>query len=137
MSKTLIILKPDCMEKGLAGEVIGRFERAGFAIKACKMTRLSEEILRDHYAHLVQFPFFPSIVEFMRSRPVIIMVLEGPDAVVRVREMLGPTDCRLAPKGTIRGDLGTDKSLNICHASDSDESASAEIARFFAMGEVY
>ena len=60
MSKTLIILKPDCMEKGLAGEVIGRFERAGFAIKACKMTRLSEEILRDHYAHLVQFPFFPS-----------------------------------------------------------------------------
>ncbi len=137
MKKTLIILKPDCMEKNLAGEVLNRFAQAGFTLKACKMMRLSEPLLREHYAHLTQLDVFPLIVEFMSSRPVVVAVLEGENAIARVREMAGPTDSTLAPKGTIRGDLGTDKRRNILHASDSPESAAAEMKRFFKADEIF
>jgi len=135
--KTLVILKPDCLNQGAAGTVLERFERAGFAIIACKMTRLTTALLREHYAHLAHMPFFPEIEKFMGSRPVIIVVLQGDRAVDRVRELLGPTDSAKAPKGTIRGDLGTDKMANICHASDSPGAAAAEIQRFFAANEVF
>lgn len=137
MEKTLIILKPDCLNKKLAGEVLSRFEKAGLEIVACKMVVLSEALLRDHYAHIASRPFFPEIQNFMSSRPVIIAVLQGLNAVGRVRSLLGPTDSNAAAPGTIRGDMGTDKMLNIAHASDSTEAAAAEIARFFAPGEVY
>lgn len=137
MQKTLILLKPDCVLGGHCGEVIGRFESAGFKIRACKMLTLSDDILHQHYAHVADKPFFPEIVTFMQSSPVIGLVLEGDDAVNRVRDMLGPTDSTQAEKGTIRGDLGKDKMVNVVHASDSDDSAAAEIERFFGSSELF
>jgi nucleoside-diphosphate kinase len=137
MQKTLILLKPDCLEKGLAGSVIARFEQAGFALRGCKMIQLRPEVLREHYAHVADKPFYPEIENFMASRPVIALALEGERAIERVRELLGPTDSRKAEKGTIRGDFGTDVMRNIAHASDSPEAAAAELRRFFGHGEVF
>jgi len=137
MQKTLIILKPDCMEKNLVGEVFKRFAQEGLVLKACKMTRLSESVLREHYAHLTHLSVFPEIVEFMSERPVMVAVLEGKGAIARVRTLAGPTDSKAAAKGTIRGDLGEDKRRNVMHASDSSASAAAEMARFFAPEEIF
>lgn len=137
MEMTVILLKPDCCQKQLAGEVIGRFERAGLKVRACKMMRLSTELLREHYAHLTHLPFFPEIVQFMQSSPVIALALEGENCVARVREMLGPTDSTKAAKGTIRGDLGLDKMRNIAHASDSPATAAVELKRFFKDKELF
>ena len=133
---TVILLKPDCYEKALAGEVIGRFLKAGLSIRACKMMRLTNDLLREHYSHLVDLPFFPEIVEFMQSAPVVAVALSGENAISRVRDLLGPTDSTKADKGTIRGDLGEDMMVNCAHASDPPESAAAELKRFFADGEV-
>lgn len=137
MEKTLIILKPDCMERNLIGTVLSRFAASGFQIRACKMMQLSHKLLTIHYAHLADKPFFPEIEKFMSSRPVMILVLEAPNAVVKMRDLLGPTDSTIAPKGTIRGDLGTTKMLNIAHASDSPQAAEEEIERFFKPEEVF
>jgi nucleoside-diphosphate kinase len=137
MQRTLIILKPDCMEKRHAGYVLDRFERAGFSIVGCKMIRLTPAILRDHYAHVADKPFYPEIERFMGSRPVIVLALQGENVVQKVRDLLGPTDSRKAAKGTIRGDYGTDMMKNVVHASDSDENAKSELARFFTAGELY
>jgi nucleoside-diphosphate kinase len=137
MTNTLIILKPDCMAKKLAGSVVDRFEKAGFEIIGAKMIRLTPEILRDHYAHVASKPFYPEIEQFMGSLPVIVLALRGQDAVARVRDLLGPTDSRKAPKGTIRGDFGTDMMTNVVHASDSDDNARIELARFFRPGELF
>jgi nucleoside-diphosphate kinase len=137
MEKTLIIFKPDCMEKREVGNVLDRFERAGFSIIGCKMTLLSPKILREHYAHVADLPFYPEIEKFMSSRPVIVMALQGHSVVAKVRDLLGPTDSRKAPKGTIRGDFGTEMMKNVVHASDSVENAKAEIARFFSPGETF
>ena len=131
MQETLIILKPDCMSGKMAGEVITRFERAGFSIVASKVTQFDSKILREHYAHVADKPFFPEIEAFMSSHAVMPMLLAGENAVARVRELLGPTNSKEAPKGTIRGDLGTDMMRNVVHASDSLEAASVEKARFF------
>ena len=131
MEETLIIPKPDCMEKRIAGEVITRFENAGFDIVASKVTQLDGPILREHYAHVADMPFFPEIEAFMSSCPVMPMILRGENVIAQVRELLGPTNSKEAPKGTIRGDLGTDMMRNVVHASDSPESAAAEKARFF------
>ncbi len=136
METTLVLLKPDAVQKGLVGAVVTRFETAGLVIKGCKMMRLSEAVLREHYAHLVSFPFFPEILGFMQSSPVVALALSGENAVIRVRDLVGPTDSTKAPKGTIRGDLGEDKMRNLVHASDSVENAAAELKRFFAPGEV-
>jgi nucleoside-diphosphate kinase len=137
MEKTLIIFKPDCMEKREVGNVLDRFERAGFSIIGCKMTKLSPEILKEHYAHVAKLPFYPEIEAFMSSRPVIVMALQGASVVAKVRDLLGPTDSRKAPKGTIRGDFGTEMMKNVVHASDSVENARTEIARFFAPSEIF
>ncbi|MDR1458022.1 MAG: nucleoside-diphosphate kinase [Puniceicoccales bacterium] len=137
IENTLVILKPDCMEKKLSGTVIDRVQQAGLKIVACKMMGLHSELLRDHYSHLVNFSFFPEIVEFMSSSPVIILVLQGNDGIKKVRDLLGPTDSSQAPKGTIRGDFGQDKMRNIAHASDSAESAQKEIKRFFSEFELF
>ncbi len=131
MEQTLIILKPDCMNKKLAGEVISRFEKAGFEIVDAKVDQLSPEILKDHYAHVADKPFYPEIEDFMSSRRLLFLILEGENVVERVRNLLGPTDSKAAAPGTIRGDLGTDKMVNVAHASDSPETAKAEVARFF------
>jgi nucleoside-diphosphate kinase len=137
MEKTLIIFKPDCIEKRHVGNVLDRFEKAGFSIVACKMTQLTPKILREHYAHVAALPFYPEIEAFMSSRPVIVIALQGQSVVSKVRDLLGPTDSRKAPKGTIRGDFGTEMMMNVVHASDSVENAKTELARFFAPGEVF
>jgi nucleoside-diphosphate kinase len=133
---TLVLLKPDCVTKSLAGETIKRFEGAELQIIGCKMQHLSSETLREHYAHIADKPFYPEVEGFMQSAPVIAMALRGEDAIARVRDLVGPTDSTVAAKGTIRGDLGEDKMRNIVHASDSVEAAEAELKRFFAAGEV-
>lgn len=137
MEKTLIILKPDCMQSNLAGKVLDRLLSEGFSLKACKMMQLTEPLLRNHYAHLADKPFFPEIQNFMSSCPVIVAVFAGDNIISRVRDLLGPTDSTKAEKGTIRGDYGTDKMLNIAHASDGPEAAKAEIARFFRPEELF
>ncbi len=134
---TLILLKPDCVTKMLCGEVIKRFEAEGFKIRATKMLKMSDALLQEHYAHISDKPFFPSVVEFMTSSPIIAIALEGEDVIARVRDLLGPTDSTKADPGTIRGDLGVDTQNNVCHASDSSESASAELQRFFSEGEIF
>ncbi len=136
MEKTLIIFKPDCMEKHHVGNVLDRFEKAGFEIVACKLTRLSPAVLREHYAHVADKPFYPEIEKFMSSRPVLVMALAGDSVVSRVRDLLGPTDSRKAPKGTIRGDFGTEMMKNVVHASDSVDNAKSELARFFSPAEI-
>ena len=131
IERSLILLKPDCLDGKHAGEVISRFEKAGFEIRAAKLITLTDELLKEHYAHIADRPFFPEIVEFMSSRPVLALVLEGEDAVAAIRDLLGPTDSTQATAGTIRGDLGTTSMKNICHASDSVEAAEVEEKRFF------
>lgn len=119
-----------------------RFEEAGLRIAACKMMHLSPEILREHYAHIADKPFYPEVEDFMRQSPVIALILEGDNVVDSVREMLGVTDCLEAAPGTIRAELGSkedgkSKMCNIAHASDSAEAAEAEIKRFFDADEVF
>jgi len=137
MQKTFVIFKPDCMAQRHVGEVLARFEAAGFDVVGCKFSRLSPELLREHYAHVADKPFYPEIEAFMSQRPVIMMALQGENIVARVRDLLGPTDSKKADKGTIRGDFGTDMMTNVVHASDSDENAKAELARFFRSEELF
>ena len=137
MEQTLVILKPSAIERGLIGEVITRIQNKGLIITGLKMMQLDEAILREHYAHLVDRPFFPSIVESMTASPVICMVLKGVDAVSVFRKMTGSTNGRNAEPGTLRGDFCMSGQANIVHASDSVENAKIEIARFFKPEEVY
>ena len=135
MEKTLILFKPDCMNKKLMGSVLSRFEAAGFSVAGCKMMQLDSAILREHYAHIADRPFFPEIETFMASEPVVAMILEGENVIDSVRELLGPTDSTQAPAGTIRGDYGETVMINVVHASDSPEAAEAEIKRFFSVSD--
>ena len=138
---TLILFKPDALDKRIVGTVLERFEQEGFRIRAMRMMRLSDELLAEHYAHIADKPFFPEVRSFMQETPVIAMVLEGQDVITKVRDLLGPTDSKEAAPGTIRGDFGDKgadaKMRNVCHASDSPETAIAEVHRFFHEGEVY
>ena len=137
MEESLVLLKPDCLEGRKCGEVLKRFEEAGFAVFGVKMMRLSDEVLREHYAHLTDLPFFPEIQGFMQSSPVVAIALRGDSAIGRIREMVGPTDSTVADKGTIRGDFGQDKMQNVVHASDSVENGQVELKRFFAEDELF
>ena len=137
MEESLVLLKPDCLEGRKCGEVLKRFEEAGFEVYGMKMIRLSDEILQEHYAHLTDLPFFPEIQGFMQSSPVVAIALRGENAIAHIREMVGPTDSTVADKGTIRGDFGQDKMQNVVHASDSVENGQAELKRFFADGELF
>ena len=132
MERTLILLKPDCLENKVAGQVISRFEDQNYAIVAARMIQLDDALLSVHYSHVAHLPFFPEIAAFMSSRPVLAMILEGENVIQGVRDLLGPTDSTTAPKGTIRGDLGTDRMRNVVHASDSPDNAQVEIERFFS-----
>lgn len=134
---TLILFKPDCVEKRHVGEVLKRYEYEGFAIRGIKMMSLSNELLQEHYAHVADKPFFPEIVAFMQKTPVIALALEGDNAIARIRDLLGPTNSQEAAAGTIRGDFGVDMMVNVCHASDSPENAAIEVKRFFGEGEVF
>ncbi len=135
--KTLIIIKPDALNRSLVGEIISRFERKGLKIVGIKMVQLTDEILKEHYAHLADKPFFPRIAKFMKSWPVIVIVLEGLEAVESVRLITGDTLGRKADAGTIRGDFSMSIQANIVHASDSLENAQKEIARFFSENELF
>jgi len=135
--RTLIIIKPDAMEKKLAGEVLSRFEKRGLKIVAARLLLFDKNLCDEHYSHLKGKPFFPSLVSFMTSSPVLCAVLEGENAVQVVREMCGPTDSQKASKGTIRGDYGTDVQANTIHASDSKETAETEVGRFFKPDELF
>jgi nucleoside-diphosphate kinase len=137
MQTTLILFKPDCVTKGHCGDVLQRFEKAGFRIRGCKMMRLSKELLREHYAHIAAKPFFPEVETFMQSSPVIALALEADGVIEKVRALAGPTDAKKAAPGTIRGDFGVDVMVNIVHASDSLETARAELARFFRPDELF
>jgi len=142
MQQTLILLKPDAVSQKVCGKVITRFEEAGFSIRACKMIQLTPELLREHYAHIADKPFFPEVEDFMGSTPVIAMVLEGDDIINQMRDMLGVTDCNQAAEGTIRAmygnkEEGKSKMYNIAHASDSPEAAEAEVKRFFREDELF
>lgn len=137
MEKTLIILKPSAIQRGLSGQILDRFLRKGLVIAGIKMMQLDEAILREHYAHLVNRPFFPTLVHSMMATPVIVMCLEGKDVVSCVRAMTGATNCRAAAPGTIRGDMGMSGQENIIHASDTPENAAIEIKRFFRDGEIF
>ena len=137
MEQTLVIFKPSAIERGLVGEIVARFERKGLIISAMKMMNLSEELLREHYAHLTDKPFFPEILSSMTASPVIVMILSGKEAISVVRLMTGATNGRQAAPGTIRGDFSMSNQENIVHASSSAEDAAAEIKRFFSPGEIY
>jgi nucleoside-diphosphate kinase len=137
MQRTFVIFKPDCMAQRHVGDVLSRFESAGFTVVGCKMGKLSSAKLREHYAHVADKPFYPEIEAFMSSRPVIMMALEGDNIVQQVRDLLGPTDSRKAAKGTIRGDFGTEMMKNVVHASDSVDNAKIELARFFKADELF
>lgn len=136
MEQTLVILKPSCVARGLIGEVISRIEKKGIIITAMKMMQLDEKILREHYSHLVDRPFFPELAASMMATPVVCMVLKGVDVVSVFRMMTGVTNGRKAAPGTLRGDLCMSGQANIIHASDSVENAEIEIKRFFRPDEV-
>lgn len=131
IEKTYIMLKPDCIKRGLMGEVISRIEKKGYKIVDANMMRLDETVLREHYAHIVDKPFFPEIVEYMTSGPVLAMIVEGESAVKGMRILMGPTKFEEAAAGTIRGDFAFCTTENLIHGSDSAENAEIEINRFF------
>ena len=137
MEQTLVIIKPSAIHRGLIGDIITRFQRKGLIITGMKMMQLDETILREHYAHLVDRPFFPSLLESMMATPVIVMCIEGNDAVEVVRLMTGATNGRKALPGTIRGDFSMSGQDNIIHASDSVENGQIELARFFKPEEIF
>ncbi len=140
--KTLILLKPDCVRKNLSGVILQRFLAEGFRLRGLKMIQLNDEILKEHYGHILDLivndePLYPKLNFFMQSSPVVAMVLSGPGVILRTRRIIGVTDSTKADAGTIRAEHGTNSMLNICHASDSPESAEIEIKRFFLDEEVF
>ena len=136
MQKSLVLLKPDCVERRLVGEIIGRFERKGLNIIAMKMVRVSPELSKQHYAEHVSKPFYPNLEEFITSSPIVAMVIEGLDVVRVIREMLGATNGLKAAPGTIRGDFSSSRQMNLVHASDSEESAAREVSLYFQASEL-
>lgn len=137
METTLVLLKPSCVQRGLIGEIVSRFERRGLRIAGMKMMKLDEKILREHYAHLADRPFFPTLAASMMASPVVAMAVSGLDAVQVVRVMTGSTNGREADPGTIRGDFSMSNQQNIVHASDSTSNAAIELKRFFRPDEIF
>lgn len=131
VERTYIMLKPDCIKRGLMGEVISRIEKKGYKIADAKMMELDEAILKEHYAHIADKPFFPGMLTYMTSGPVLGMIVEGENAVKGMRILMGATKFEDAAAGTIRGDYASSTTYNIIHGSDSLENAKQEIQRFF------
>ncbi len=132
--RTLILLKPDAIQRGLAGEIIARFERKGLRIVGMKLVLPTTEQATKHYAEHAQRPFFPSLLSFITSSPLVALCLEGDSAVTVARTLIGATDARAAAPGTIRGDFGLSKGNNLVHGSDAPESAERELAIWFPEG---
>ncbi len=136
MQKTLVLLKPDCVERRLIGEIIGRFENKGLNLIAMKMLQVSPALSKQHYAEHVAKPFYPNLEAFITSSPIVALALEGLEAIRVVRDMLGATSGLKAAPGTIRGDFSSSRQMNLVHASDSEESATRELALYFQPSEL-
>jgi nucleoside-diphosphate kinase len=136
VERTLIIVKPEGVQRGLAGQVLARFEAKGLKLVGLKLLQIPRELAERHYAEHQGKPFYEGLVGHITSSPVVVGVLEGPDAISVARTLMGPTNPRTAPPGTIRGDYGLEIGMNIVHGSDSPASAEREIGIFFAGGEV-
>ena len=137
MERTLILAKPDAIQRGLIGEIISRFERKGLKLIGCKMMSLDDALLQSHYAHIVDKPFYKDTEKFMKSSPVVVMAWEGVECASAVRLLVGITKSREADAGTIRGDFSMSTGRNIVHASDSAENGQKEVARFFKDDELF
>jgi nucleoside-diphosphate kinase len=134
--RTFVMIKPDGVQRGLVGDIVARFERRGLKIAAMRMLVVSEDLAKKHYEEHAAKPFFPNLVGFIRSGPVVAMVVEGKDAVPIVRSMVGATNPKNSAPGTIRGDFAVDMGRNVIHASDSPESAKREISLYFNNSEI-
>jgi nucleoside-diphosphate kinase len=134
--RTLVLIKPDAVQRGLVGKVISRFEDKGLQIVGLKLMNVNDAIIDSHYGHLKEKPFFKTLTDFMQSSPLVAMVWQGVDAVEAVRLIVGTTTSRKADAGSIRGDFGMGYSANIIHASDSIENANVEVNRFFNNEEI-
>jgi nucleoside-diphosphate kinase len=137
MERTLLLIKPDALQRGLVGKVMSYFEDKGLSLIGCKMMQLDDKFLKEHYAHLADKPFFPGIAKFMSSTPVIVQCWEGCEAINVARQVCGVTNSREAAPGTVRGDLGMSIMCNLVHASDSLDTAEKEIPRFFKKEELF
>ncbi len=136
MERTLVLIKPDGVQRGLVGEVIGRLERRGLHLVGLKLMAVERELAERHYAEHRERPFFGAVIDFISSSPVVAMVWEGPNVVTLVRSMMGPTHPASAAPGTIRGDLGVDIGQNVVHGSDSPARAEVEVSLFFRPAEL-
>ena len=137
MERTLILFKPDCMERRLVGRVLGRFEDKGLSIVAMKMLHVSPELAKKHYAEHVEKPFYPALEKFITASPIVAAVLEGLEVIRVVREMLGATSGLKAAAGTIRGDFSSSRQMNLIHASDGPDASAREIALYFLPEELF
>lgn len=136
MERTLILLKPDAVQRGLSGQILARFESKGLKVVAMKLMRISQDLAGKHYEAHKSRPFYPGLVKFMTSSPVVALVLEGLNAITVCRALMGATNAREAAPGTIRGDFGMSRSYNLVHGSDGPEAATREIGLFFPEGLV-
>lgn len=136
MQRTLILFKPDAVERRLCGRLLQRLEDKGLKIVGAKFLRITKELSAKHYAEHVSKPFYPLLESFITSGPVMAIVAEGPKAVTVVRQMMGPTNGVDAPPGTIRGDFGSSRQMNLMHGSDSPDAAAREIAVYFSPNEL-
>ena len=136
MEKTLVLLKPDAVQRGLCGEIIGRLERTGLKIVGMKLMQVSEDLANRHYGEHVGKPFFDGLVGFITSGPIVAMAFEGNNAVSIVRKTMGATNPADSPPGSVRGDFGVDIGRNLVHGSDSPESAVRELGLFFPEDEL-
>lgn len=136
MESTLVLLKPDCVQRRLIGRIISRFEDKGLNVVAMKMIQVTPELSKQHYAEHVSKPFYPNLESFITAAPIVAMVLEGLDAIRVVREMLGKTNGLQAAPGTIRGDFSSSRQMNLVHASDGPEAATREINLYFQANEL-
>lgn len=136
MERTLVLLKPDCVQRRLMGRVISRFEDKGLNLIAMKMMRVTPELAKQHYAEHVNKPFYPGLERFITGAPVVAMIVEGLEAIRVVRDILGATSGLKAAAGTLRGDFSSSRQMNLVHASDGPEAAAREIALYFNDDEV-
>lgn len=136
LERTFVLLKPDAVARRLTGELIQRFERRGLKIIGLKQLQVTPELSKKHYAEHVSKPFYPMLEEFITAGPVVALVLEGPEAITVIRGMLGPTNGRQAAPGTIRGDFGLSRQMNLVHGSDGPEAAAREIPLYFQPQEL-
>ena len=137
MEKSLVLIKPDAMQRNLAGKIISRLEEAGLKLSALKMLHMDKELAQRHYAIHRDKPFFANLVSYITSAPIVALVLSGENAVTLIRETMGPTDPAKAQSGTIRGDFGLDIERNSVHGSDSPQNAEEEIKIFFGKDEIF